>query len=142
MGDIFLFSFSYWNPEALADFLGSDFKNIANRSKSCVLKDYERVFAGVSDNWEGTSFPTLIVNKSQETKGFFTRISEKEFNQFDKYETLSQITDVKLFPKDGQPPIEGVAFMQANPDKFVYPCYSLIEACAKTDSAYYYLDND
>jgi len=71
MADVFMFSYALWSPPELAKFLNESLKDVITRCNPCVLKGYQREFAGVSDQWEGTSIPTLTKAEDSEVNGFF-----------------------------------------------------------------------
>lgn len=137
-----MFSYALWSPPELASFFNESLKETLTRCNPCVLKGYQRMFAGLSDQWEGTSIPTLIQEADSEVRGFFIRLTDKEIDKIDAFETLVNPVDVKMSPKDGAPDVEGVAFVIDRPNKFVYPSFKQLQAIAETDSAYYYLDGD
>jgi len=115
MTDVFMFSYALWSPPELAKFLNEELKETITRCNPCVLKGYQRMFAGVSDVWEGTSIPTLVEDPDSEVRGFFIRLTDKEIDKIDAFETLVNPVDVKMSPKDGAPDVEGVAFVIDRP---------------------------
>jgi len=100
----------------------------------------ERVFGGISDNWEQTSMPTMVESEGKLTYGFCMPLTEEQYNKIASFEKLSEESMVSMMTKDGSNTLDALCFMHKQLDKFVYPCFPLLEAVAKTDAAYYYND--
>ena len=69
-------------------------------------------------------------------------MSSEEFSKLQEYDKLCEVIDVTVHPADGNQPVEVKTLTQGKPDQFTYPCWGLVEACAKCDKTFYYLQND
>ena len=78
--DIYLFSYSYWNPEEISKVLKVDVETLIPKIKAGYVEGYERVFGGSSDIWEGTSIPTMVTAEDKITYGFCIALSELEYS--------------------------------------------------------------
>ncbi len=83
----------------------------------------------------------MVEAEGKVTYGFCVSLTESQYNKIAEYEKLSEESMVSMIPKSGDSTLDALCFIHKDLEKFVYPCFSLLEAVAKTDSAYYYNDD-
>ncbi|CDW79212.1 UNKNOWN [Stylonychia lemnae] len=140
---MYVFCYGSNNPHQLSERLTTTIPDIMERSISCTLQNYQRVFAYRSRKWNG-SVASVVPVDGAECQGYAVLLSPEEIKRLDVFESYPIMYDrvtVQLMNHQTNDLVEGLVYVMNLRDEFVEPSEAYITACSKTFSTHHYLRN-
>lgn len=79
----FIFCFGSNHPISFAKMMGQSVPDFLQRSLSCGLPGWGRVFVGMSPSWGNGSFANIIQHPKSEVEGYAVKLSPEEVKKLD-----------------------------------------------------------